>query len=168
MSIGDINSQDIGSGARFNSGKADWSLLPLTIVAASLASKVPPDSLDLQALRLLGSYQATGSIADLFAILDLYGLEGLEECARVFEYGKKKYAAWNWAKGMAWSVCLACAARHLRDILLKGQTHDEESGHLHRGHVLCNVFMLLHYQVHYRQGNDLPNPAFFEVEKAAA
>jgi hypothetical protein len=53
MSIGDVNSKERGSGARYNTGKPDWSLLPMHL---------------------------------------------LEGTVRVWMYGARKYAAWNWAK----------------------------------------------------------------------
>ena len=35
---------------------------------------------------------------------DLVPLVALEDCAKVFEYGRRKYASWNWAKGFSvWS-----------------------------------------------------------------
>src|SRR5690606_14697958 len=80
--------------------------------------------------------------------------------ARVFEYGKQKYAAWNWAKGMAWSVPLACAARHALAIL-EGDETDPESGLPHVGHYIANLVMLAHFVRWYPEGNDLPPPELF-------
>ena len=107
--IGDVNSTAKGSGARYNNGKPDLSLVPLW---------------------------------------------AFDDCARVFEYGKKKYAAWNWAKGMPWSVPLACALRHLGAIQ-RGEVDDPESNLPHLGHVMCNIVMLAHYAKYYPEGNDL-------------
>jgi len=39
--------------------------------------------------------------------LSLIPICTLEDEARVWMYGKQKYAAWNWAKGMEWSIPLA-------------------------------------------------------------
>jgi len=64
--IGDINSDDKGTGARYNSGKPKLSLIPMVT---------------------------------------------LYDEARVWEYGEKKYKAWNWAKGMSWSVPYECATK---------------------------------------------------------
>lgn len=112
MSVGDVNSTARGSGARYNDGKPDLSLVPMWT---------------------------------------------LEDTARVWSYGKQKYAAWNWAKGMPWSVPLACAMRHLSAIQ-KGELVDPESGLPHSAHVICNMQMLAHYMQNFPEGNDLLNP----------
>lgn len=108
--IGDVNSKEKGSGARYNTGKADLSLIPLVT---------------------------------------------LEEEAMVWEYGKAKYAAWNWAKGMNWSVPYACALRHL-SAWQRGEEIDPESGQSHLAHVMCNIRMLMLYSKTYKEGDDRP------------
>lgn len=108
--IGDVNSNEKGSGARYNTGKADLSLIPLCT---------------------------------------------LEDEAHVWAYGKKKYAAWNWAKGMDWSVPLACALRHLSS-WQRGEDIDPESGQNHLAHVMANVRMLMLYTKTYPEGDDRP------------
>lgn len=152
--IGDLASTDKGSGARFNSGKPDLSLIPLTMLSGYLAAGEEPTGA-VAALECLGLYQSIQDTAVLFKLLEVLGPDGWEECAHVFDYGKRKYAAWNWAKGMPWSVPLACAARHLL-AMTTGETIDRESGLPHRGHVFCNVVMLLQYSKTYAEGNDLP------------
>lgn len=155
--IGDVTSDAKGSGARFNAGKPDFSLVPLTMVAGAydIIQPDPSRSGPITALESLGLYQQTQDTDYLFDVLHRIGSDGWEECARVFEYGKRKYAAWNWAKGMPWSVPLACAARHLL-AMIRGESTDPESGEPHRGHVFCNVVMLLQYTKTYTEGNDLP------------
>lgn len=108
--IGDVNSDVKGSGARYNTGKPDLSLIPLVT---------------------------------------------LEDEARVWEYGKAKYAAWNWAKGMNWSVPYACALRHL-SAWQQGEEIDPESGQSHLAHVMCNIRMLMLYSKTYKEGDDRP------------
>jgi hypothetical protein len=157
MSVGDVNSSERGSGARYNDGKPDLSLIPLTIVAASLDGGEDP--LVQESLNLLGLFQTTGNGDYLTAALNSVG-EDWRDCARVFEYGKKKYAAWNWAKGMAWSIPLACAARHALAIL-EGEEIDSESGLPHVGHYMANLVMLAHFVRFYPEGNDLPPPELF-------
>jgi hypothetical protein len=108
--IGDVNSEAKGSGARFNGGKPDMSLIPLCT---------------------------------------------MEDEARVWMYGKNKYAAWNWAKGMPWSVPLACLLRHL-GAWQRGEEVDLESGLPHLAHAMCNLRMLTLYAKTYPEGDDRP------------
>jgi len=108
--IGDVNSDAKGSGARYNAGKPDMSLIPLCT---------------------------------------------LEDEAKVWAYGKQKYAAWNWAKGMDWSVPLACALRHIAK-WQAGEENDEESGLPHLAHAMCNLRMLTLYAKTYVEGDDRP------------
>lgn len=110
MSIGDINSAALGSGARYNDHKPDFSLIPLGT---------------------------------------------LEDEARVWMHGRQKYSAWNWAKGMPWSVPYACALRHLA-AWQRGENNDPESGLPHLAHVMCNIRMLTLYAQTYPAGDDRP------------
>jgi hypothetical protein len=108
--VGDVNSNERGSGARYNINKPDLSLIPLCT---------------------------------------------LEDEARVWMYGKQKYAAWNWAKGMDWSIPLACALRHL-SAWQRGEENDQESGLPHLAHAMCNLRMLTLYSKKYPEGDDRP------------
>ena len=110
MAIGDVNSDAKGSGARFNDGKPDWSLIPLWTV---------------------------------------------EDELRVWMYGREKYAAWNWAKGMAWSVPFACLMRHMA-AWQSGEENDVESGLPHLAHAACNLRMLTLYARNFKEGDDRP------------
>lgn len=110
MSVGDVRSDEKGSGARYNDGKPDLSLIALCT---------------------------------------------LEDEARVWMYGARKYTFWNWAKGMSWSVPLACALRHL-SAWQRGEDIDPESGLPHLAHVMCNLRMLMLYSRTYPEGDDRP------------
>ena len=110
MSVGDVNSKEKGSGARFNSGKAKMSLIPFCT---------------------------------------------LEDEAKVWEYGAKKYADWNWAKGMAWSIPFECAMRHMA-AWQRGEENDPESGLPHLAHAMCNLRMLTLYSKTFQEGDDRP------------
>ena len=79
----------------------------------------------------------------------------LEEEARVWMYGAKKYKAHNWMKGMDWSVPLACALRHLSS-WQRGEDIDAESGQPHLAHAMCNLRMLMLYSKTYPEGDDRP------------
>ena len=110
MAIGDVHSEDRGSGARLNDGKVPLDLIPLSAMI---------------------------------------------ECARVFDYGRNKYAAWNWAKGMDWSVPYGCLLRHMA-AWFDGEDNDPESGLPHLGHAMCNLVMLSTFARTYREGDDRP------------
>ena len=103
--------------------------------------------------------------------LDLIPLPGLIDAAAVFEYGSKKYAPWNWAKGMAWSAVVGCKLRHLM-AMQRGEEIDPESGLPHVGHLMCNALMLATYRHSFPEGNDfavahlgVPAPASGDVVK---
>jgi hypothetical protein len=108
--VGDVNSKEKGSGARYNDNKPDYSLIPLCTLADE---------------------------------------------ARVWEYGKKKYAEWNWVKGMDWSIPFACALRHLA-AWQRGEDNDKESGLPHIAHAMCNLRMLTLYKDVYPEGDNRP------------
>lgn len=161
MSVGDVNGTEKGSGARFNDGKPDFSLIPLHVIAAAaeMADLSEEQELVRRALADLGLFQVSGNRDRLLDSLRWMN-DCWRDCARVFEYGKKKYSAFNWARGMSWAVVLACAGRHAL-AYLEGEELDQESGLDHRGHFLCNLVMLYTFVDSYPQGNDLPDPKLF-------
>jgi hypothetical protein len=160
MPVGDINSNERGSGARFNDGKPPMELIPLSTLAGNFK---PATS---KVVRALAGFARTRSEDDLWAAYghaedlipgeEVFG-ELLEIEARVFGYGAKKYAAWNWTKGMPWSVPVACIIRHLVAIE-RDELNDPESGLPHAGHIACNIRMLAFYLDHYPEGDDLFPP----------
>lgn len=152
MSIGDVNSNERGSGARFNTGKPPVELIPVSLIGKQLARQDNPMAIPM---LHLGEFQRGGSAECLYQVIEAIG-PAWDECAEVFAYGKRKYAAWNWAKGMDWSIPIACAARHMLFGMACGEANDPESGRPHRGHVLCNLVMLLTYIETYPEGDDRP------------
>lgn len=78
-----------------------------------------------------------------------------EDELRVWAYGKEKYAAWNWAKGMAWSVPFASLMRHMAAWQM-GENNDPESGLPHLAHAMCNLRMLTLYSRTFPEGDDRP------------
>jgi hypothetical protein len=173
--IGDVNSSAKGSGARYNAGKAPYELIPLKLIAESYLVMGDMEGEPWHAaiaLDHLGDFQARGHVNSLYHAMRELGLASWEDCAKVFDYGRGKYKEWNWAKGMAWSVPIACAARHLLAII-RGEENDPESGLRHRGHVLCNLVMLLTFTETYLEGDDRPEAGLLaaandEQKQAAA
>ena len=167
--IGDTASNKKGSGARFNGGKPDYSLLDMRHVA------LLNESVLSESLKELGEYQFSGKLSTLenayaFACkhaemqfkarpVDVEKNADdhfMDTVTRVWEYGAQKYEAWNWAAGMPWSVCIACIGRHFKKSMLQDEYLDDESMQPHWAHVLCNFQMLLLYQTQFPEGNDLP------------
>lgn len=110
MAVGDVTSNEPGSGARYNDGKVRYDLIPTHL---------------------------------------------LESTANVLEYGANKYAPWNWAKGMQYSVVLGCIKRHLAAIE-RGEDLDPETGERHAGHMMCNLLFLEHYMNAFPEMDDRP------------
>lgn len=171
--VGDINSSARGSGARANAGKVPVELLPLRVIAANWGEPINfADStkrLALEALDAIGRWQEGDNRALFTALLvsckatsAMFG-KGLTPACHVFDYGRRKYKEWNWAKGMPWSVVLGCAARHLFAIL-DGEEADSESKLSHWGHFQCNVIMGLTYINTFPEGNDLPGAVLSGVK----
>ena len=158
--VGDVNSDAKGSGARYNSGKTAYELLPLQLVLDWLADLgADSDHPAHELLHHMGRWQAgeDDALDDALAtVIDpRLGLPAFASAVRVFEYGRRKYAAWNWAKGMPWSVPLGCIVRHAL-AWIGGEVFDPESGEPHRGHILCNLIMLKLYAEMYPEGDDRP------------
>jgi hypothetical protein len=155
MTVGDVTSDARGTGARFNAGKPDLALVPLRFIADQYnATELEAQAFAaLQVLYCLARWQERKPGNHLGDAMRWLGRQVWAECAHVFDYGRRKYAAWNWAKGMPWSVPLACAARHLLAIL-DGEHDDPESKHPHRGHVLCNMVMLATFEHTFAEGDD--------------
>ena len=147
MSIGDIHSSEPGSGARYNTDKDPLELVPLRYWVQQWRHTPY-----LPILDALMRWQEGGT----FDIPAEVGYLEYQKSALVFEYGAKKYATWNWAKGMKWGVPLGCALRHIRDIVEMGEEFDPESGLPHMGHIVCNLIMIEWYQKYYPEGDDRP------------
>lgn len=64
--------------------------------------------------------------------------------AQVLAFGKQKYDAWNWAKGMEWSRLLDAALRHIT-AYADGENNDVESSLNHLAHARCCLGFLLDY-----------------------
>lgn len=71
----------------------------------------------------------------------LIALDCLEPCARVLEFGAKKYSRDNWKKGMPITEIIDSLLRHL-GALQRGELIDPESGEGHIGHIQCNALFL--------------------------
>ena len=154
MAVGDINSNAKGSGARANGDKVPMDLIPVSVWRnkwrTAMSQSVDGEEL-MDIMYALERWQQ-GEDEPLSSVLAFNNLDG---ACRVFAYGAGKYAAWNWAKGMAWSVPLGCALRHMQAVL-DGEFIDDESGLPHIDHVFSNLIMLDYFEKHYPEGDDRP------------
>lgn len=156
--VGDPNSSARGSGARANGGKPQMDLIPIRtwLDIWSAHSEVHHEL--YQILCWLADWQEGDEDALAHIFQDhVFGQDAME-AVRVLEYGVKKYAAWNWAKGMKWSIPVGCILRHSKAIF-NGETVDPESGCEHIGHVVANLVMLQHFQHCCPDLNDIQVPA---------
>jgi len=156
--IGDVNSDERGSGARFNSGKPPMNYIPLRQQIIVWRGYERFTQHHRRVMDELAKFEH-GEVP-MWNVISLLTLDDLSVSTYVWEYGAEKYAAFNWAKGMKWSIPLACISRHMQAIL-RGEELDEESGHPHWGHVVCNLLMLEHYGKFYREGDDRPPKEVF-------
>lgn len=77
--------------------------------------------------------------------MELLPAPALEEIARVLQFGAKKYAAWNWAKGFGWTRLAGAALRHLF-AWVNGEDRDPESGLSHLAHAGCCILFLITHE----------------------
>ena len=160
--IGDVNSTEKGSGARFNEGKPPMNYIPFRQQIPVFERYVGEhQGWIIVFLRDLDRFER-GEISMGTLIVNQISMGDLRAASFVWEYGAKKYAAWNWTKGMPWSVPLGCISRHLQAIVIDEEEIDAESKCTHWGHVVCNLLMLEHYENFYREGDDRPDPAMFK------
>jgi hypothetical protein len=72
-------------------------------------------------------------------LLDPYTLE---QVALVLTFGARKYAAFNWANGIAYGRLLGAALRHIF-AYMRGQDLDEETGLPHIAHAIAELMFLM-------------------------
>lgn len=173
VSMVDLESDEMGTGARMNSGKLPVELIPVRHwVSLFWSMRGNANDHEVESARLIKAVDALATFQEgnydgrtlISSIMPYW----FDEAAHVFAMNGQpgaKYKMWNWLHGMQWSVPLACAIRHARDILIVGEEYDQESGLRHIGHFTCNVLMLAQYSTTYRAGNDLPNPKYFREER---
>jgi hypothetical protein len=177
VTVGDLNSTARGTGARKSAGKPDWSQLPWWVVDTIFktwkrlsirnSSRGTLDVINLMADWQHGRDSALDEAAALLLEIihapaghnkgdprgDWFPVRAFEPTVRVLEFGAKKYAKGNWAKGMSWSVCFTCTMSHLSKAF-QGEENDEESGLPHLAHAMCNIVFLLGYRTLFPEGDD--------------
>jgi len=152
-----------GLRASDNEDKLRLDYIPPTILASYIRGLYQDgDCLDMDdekreafnVLRVLGRWVMRGGCAE--EMLEQLSPSTLELSTKVFDFGAKKYAPWNWAYGMDWMKVAASMERHIWAYLVMNEENDPESGIHHMGHVACNVIMLCHYENYYEAGDNRP------------
>lgn len=181
MAEGKVGSTEKGSGARFNDGKAHVEYIPMRVIEGFYRwvytahqdddkAYITTTGAPLVALKVCESVRAFeegGDKDDLLQALNAIKGHAWRGSGAQFHFGASKYEAWNWARGMRWSVVIACLKRHLIEIL-DGNEIDEESGVHHFGAVGCNLIMLIHYFDFYLEGDDRPPQYIFDCSTGGA
>jgi hypothetical protein len=75
-------------------------------------------------------------------MMSLLPPEALEEIAKVFTFGSKKYNAHNWRGGFNYSRVLDAVMRHI-NAFNAGQDNDIETGLSHLAHASCGLMFLI-------------------------
>ncbi len=75
-----------------------------------------------------------------------------------FTYGKNKYSAHNWRKGLPIMDQANSTLRHLVAFLYENEDIDPESKIHHLGHVQCNIAMMVNTLLHHPELDDRYKP----------
>lgn len=76
---------------------------------------------------------------------ELLPSHALDQVAKVFTFGARKYADENYLKGTGWRRYIGAALRHLH-AFARGEDNDPETGVSHLAHLACCALMLLELQ----------------------
>lgn len=85
--------------------------------------------------------------------MELLDRTALEATARVLGYGAEKYDTDNWRGGIKFRRLIGAAMRHLTAIS-DGEDIDDESGHPHAAHVMCEMMFLIWMMKHRPELDD--------------
>lgn len=83
---------------------------------------------------------------------ELLPAAALQEIARVYAFGAKKYADHNWAKGYDWGLSIGALERHVAEFK-KCNDLDDESGLHHLAHAAFHCLTLITFSI-YGLGTD--------------
>lgn len=97
---------------------------------------------------------------------ELLPWDAVREVVRVLQFGKQKYSARNWERGIAYSRLYAAAVRHLSSWFQDGEDKDPETGISHLAHASCCVLFMLAF--HVRGNKDVDDRPTQPAEKKPA
>jgi hypothetical protein len=96
---------------------------------------------------------------------ELLPWDALEEVARVYDYGARKYNDDNWLLGYPWRWSLGALARHTARMMV-GEDRDPESSLLHAAHAAFHCLTLITFALR-RLGTDDRRKATLTFDRAA-
>jgi len=73
---------------------------------------------------------------------DLFPFDALDEVARVYAFGARKYSDDNWLKGYSWRLSVGGLLRHISRFMC-GEDRDPETGCLHLAHAAWHCLTLI-------------------------
>lgn len=82
--------------------------------------------------------------------LELISAEAIMQLGAVLQFGAKKYAPWNWSRGITYTRVLGAALRHIF-AYLSGESKDPETGLSHIAHAMCCCMFVLHYEKYRKE-----------------
>lgn len=94
---------------------------------------------------------------------DLVPDDAMEEVAKVYTLGARKYASRNWEKGIEYTRIVGALRRHL-NAWVRGEQFDPENGQPHLASVVWNGLALLAYELRGMNGgkyDDRPRVQFY-------
>ena len=87
---------------------------------------------------------------------DLIPVDALEEVAKVYTLGAKKYGDRNWEKGLSYSRMFGALLRHAY-AWWKGEKNDKENKLHHLSSVIFCALGLLHYELNSKKFKKFDN-----------
>lgn len=97
---------------------------------------------------------------------DLVPDDAMEEVAKVYTLGARKYASRNWEKGIAYMRIVGALRRHL-NAWVRGERYDPENGQPHLASVVWNGLALLSYELRGMNNgrfDDRPREQFYSAD----
>jgi hypothetical protein len=94
---------------------------------------------------------------------DLFPFDALDEVARVYGEGAKKYEDHNWLRGYRWSLSVGALCRHIARFMC-GEDRDPETRCLHLAHAAWHCLTLVTFKLR-GLGTDDRCPPKTSVEK---
>jgi len=85
-----------------------------------------------------------------YSLLPVYGIE---QMVKVLTFGKNKYEADNWRRGVETSRCVSAMERHIA-AYKTGEDIDLESGIEHLAHVMCTCAFLMEFKFTHPEKDD--------------